>query len=212
MPWGSPNRSAVSAGSFRLHHPLPSDRCAEAACRAGLGARNQTRWIPAPGPRAGQKGAAVTRSGVDWSDRYPGLSRCGAAPGQACDHGSRVLLCRRGWRYRLRRAAFTAERSQPFAYAFDLLSIEDKDIRPLPLVERRKQLAKILRKAKPGIRLSEHIEADGVKVFDHACKLELESTVSNRVDAPYRSGRAGTWIKVKNRKAPAFTRVQDGTF
>ena len=35
--------------------------------------------------------------------------------------------------------------------------LEDADIRPLPLGERRKQLAKLLRKAKPGIRLSEHI-------------------------------------------------------
>jgi bifunctional non-homologous end joining protein LigD len=108
-----------------------------------------------------------------------------------------VLLCRRGWGYRL-------SDHNAFAYAFDLLSIEDKDIRGLPLVKRRKQLAKILRKAKPGIRLSEHFEADGVKVFDHACKLGLEGIGSKRVDAPYRSGRARTWIKVKNRKAPAF--------
>jgi hypothetical protein len=67
-----------------------------------------------------------------------------------------------------------------FAYAFDLLSVEDTDIRGLPLVERRKQLAKILRKAKPGIRLSEHIDADGVTVFDHACKLGLEAIVCKR--------------------------------
>jgi ATP-dependent DNA ligase len=36
--------------------------------------------------------------------------------------------------------------------------------------------------------------------------------VSKRVDAPYRSGRARTWIKVKNQNAPAFLRVQEGAF
>jgi bifunctional non-homologous end joining protein LigD len=72
-------------------------------------------------------------------------------------------------------------------------------------------LAKLLRKAKPGIRLSEHIETDGAKVFAHACRLGLEA-VSKRVDAPYRSGRAGTWVKVRNKKAPAYTRIEEGTF
>jgi len=83
------------------------------------------------------------------------------------------------------------------------------DIRRKPLSDR---LAKLLRKAKPGIRLSEYIEANGATVFAHACKLGLEGIVSKRVDAPYRSGRARTWIKVKNKKAPAFLRVQEGTF
>ena len=86
------------------------------------------------------------------------------------------------------------------------------DIRVKPLSERRRLLAKVLRKAKPGIRLSEHIEADGGIVFAHACKLGCEGIVSKRADAPYRSGRAKTWIKVRNKKAPAYTRIEDGTF
>lgn len=46
----------------------------------------------------------------------------------------------------------------------------------------------------------------------HACKRGLEGIVSKRIDAPYRSGRARTWIKVRNKKAPAYTRIEDGTF
>jgi len=99
-----------------------------------------------------------------------------------------------------------------FAYAFDLLLLDGDDIRRAPLKERRDRLTRLLRQAKPGIRLSEHIEADGTVVFDHACKLGLEGIVSKRVDAPYRSGRARSWIKIKNKKAPAFLRVQEGTF
>ena len=66
--------------------------------------------------------------------------------------------------------------------------------------------------ANPGIRLSEHIALDGATVFRHACKLGFEGIVSKRVDAPYRSGRARTWIKIRNKRAPAYRRIEDGTF
>jgi ATP-dependent DNA ligase len=33
--------------------------------------------------------------------------------------------------------------------------------------------------------------------------------VSKRADRPYRAGRSKDWVKVKNRKHPAFSRVQD---
>ena len=79
-------------------------------------------------------------------------------------------------------------------------------------MERRKLLARVLRRSKPGIRLSEHIEADSAIVFEHACKLVLEGIVSKSLDGLYQSGRARTWIKVKNKRAPAFLRVQEGAF
>ena len=90
--------------------------------------------------------------------------------------------------------------------------VDDADIRRLPLADRRDRLAKLLHKARPGVRWSEHIAVDGATVFRHACKLGFEGIVSKRVDAPYRSGRGRTWIKVKNKKAPAYLRVQEGTF
>jgi bifunctional non-homologous end joining protein LigD len=56
----------------------------------------------------------------------------------------------------------------------------------VPLTERRKQLERLRRKAKPGIRLSEHMEGDAAIIFDHACRLGLEGIVFKRADAPYR--------------------------
>ena len=35
-------------------------------------------------------------------------------------------------------------------------------------------------RAAPGLRLNEHIEADGPTVFAHACKMGLEGIVSKR--------------------------------
>ena len=71
-----------------------------------------------------------------------------------------------------------------FAYAFDLLMVDDADIRRLSLANRRAHLSKLLRNAKPGVRLSEHIAVDGATVFRHACKLAFEGIVSKRVGCP----------------------------
>jgi bifunctional non-homologous end joining protein LigD len=49
-------------------------------------------------------------------------------------------------------------------------------------------------------------------MFEAACKLGLEGIVSKKLDAPYRSGPSKAWIKIKNPKAPAATRIIDGTF
>jgi ATP-dependent DNA ligase len=49
-------------------------------------------------------------------------------------------------------------------------------------------------------------------MFETVCKLGLEGIVSKRINAPYRSGPSKSWIKVKNPKAPAATRIIDGSF
>jgi len=40
--------------------------------------------------------------------------------------------------------------------------------------------------------------------------MGLEGVVSTRRDSPYRAGRFDRWVKVKNRKHPAFGRERDG--
>jgi bifunctional non-homologous end joining protein LigD len=49
----------------------------------------------------------------------------------------------------------------------------------------------------------------GPDLFVAACRMGLEGLVSKRRDRPYRGGRQKHWIKVKNRKHPAFARVQE---
>jgi bifunctional non-homologous end joining protein LigD len=73
-------------------------------------------------------------------------------------------------------------------YAFDLLALNDVDLRPLPLRERRKRLYKALRRAPAAIRLA----------FLAACRLGLEGVESKRLDRAYRSGRCARWLKMRN--------------
>ena len=97
------------------------------------------------------------------------------------------------------------------ALAFDLLLSGD-DIRRQPLIERKDALRWVLRKAREGVQYVEDNDGDGQKMFDAICKLGLEGIVSKRLNSVYRSGPSKTWLKTKNPKSPAATRVEDGTF
>jgi ATP-dependent DNA ligase len=49
-------------------------------------------------------------------------------------------------------------------------------------------------------------------MFEAVCTLGLEGIVSKRSGSFYRSVPTKMWIKVKNPKAAAATRVLDGSF
>src|SRR5262249_44195359 len=93
-----------------------------------------------------------------------------------------------------------------FLYAFDLIELDADDLRREPLDTRKSTLASLIKRATPGLRLNDHIEADGPTVFAHACKMGLEGIVSKRKGSAYRSGRSPDWIKMKNPAAPAVKR------
>jgi bifunctional non-homologous end joining protein LigD len=71
---------------------------------------------------------------------------------------------------------------------------------------RKATLAGILRKARHGVRLNEHLPYPGEMVFRHACKLGLEGIVSKQLGSRYRSGRPPDWLKFKNPDAPPVKR------
>jgi bifunctional non-homologous end joining protein LigD len=72
---------------------------------------------------------------------------------------------------------------------------------------RKATLARILRKAKHGVRLNEHLQHDcGLTVFQRACKMGGEGIVSKRLGSPYRLGQSPEWLKFKNPEARAVRR------
>jgi bifunctional non-homologous end joining protein LigD len=90
-----------------------------------------------------------------------------------------------------------------FLYAFDLIELDGDDLRHHPLTVRKTTLASLVARAAPGLQFNAHIEADGLDVFNHACKLGLEGIVSKRKESRYRSGRSPDWLKSKNPNARA---------
>ena len=84
-------------------------------------------------------------------------------------------------------------------------------MRPLLLSTRKAQLARLLeRRPDDGIFLNSFEQGEiGPDLFRKACEFGLEGQVSKRFDRPYRGGRSSDWVKVKNRKHHAFTRMMD---
>ncbi len=82
-------------------------------------------------------------------------------------------------------------------FAFDLLAEGAKDLRRLPLSERKQRLAKLLAKAKSPIRLSPYFEGGGPDVLEAFREKGLEGVVSKRAGSTYQSGRTNAWLKVK---------------
>ncbi len=82
-------------------------------------------------------------------------------------------------------------------YAFDLLKLDGRDLRGLPLRERKARLAGLL-DGLPGVFVSEHVEGRGVAFFEAARQQGLEGVVAKDGDSPYREGvRGAEWLKVK---------------
>ena len=95
-------------------------------------------------------------------------------------------------------------------HAFDLIEHDGDELRDLPLIERKRRLAKLLGRSKRrAIQFVEHLTGDGPTVFDHVCQMGLEGLVSKRVDARYRSGMSTTWLKSKNPASEAVRRERE---
>jgi bifunctional non-homologous end joining protein LigD len=162
--------------------------------------------------RDGKVVRLFTRRGHDWTDRYPAIAAAAATKlraksftldGEAVVSGPDGVAVFDALHRRHRAADATL-------YAFDLLELNGKDLRPLPLVERKAKLARLLARAPLGIVFSEHTDQDGATVFRHACKLGLEGIFSKRLSAPYRSGPSRDWLKTKNPDSPAMRRARAG--
>ena len=153
-----------------------------------------------------------TMNGADWTKRYPRIVEEAARIKVTAIIDAEVVCVGPNGVARLRSAAQPLLDHLAIACGFDLLMLDGGDLWQKPFAERKAALRKVLKRTKGGIQYVEHVEGDGAKMFAAACKLGLEGIISKRLDAPYRSGLSKSWLKTKNPKAPAATRVIDGTF
>ncbi|MDB5555133.1 MAG: ligase [Rhizobium sp.] len=143
----------------------------------------------------------LTRSGLDWTKRF-GKSISGAfanlPAGKAMIDGELVVETDAGSSdFSALQADLSDDRSDRFVfYAFDLLHLDDADLTPSPLLDRKALLRKLIPEGGL-IRFSDHFDEQGGLVLEHACRLSLEGIVSKLGDAPYRPGRSKDWLKSK---------------
>jgi DNA ligase D-like protein (predicted ligase) len=142
----------------------------------------------------------LTRTGLDWSDKYPNVVAALARlrvktaylDGELCGVGDDGLPS-----FSQTQAASDGERGVRLVYyVFDLLHLDGRDTASLPLLE-RKALLKPLTEGVPGLQFNDHETGDGELIRKHACELGFEGVVSKTVDAPYAPGNRGLWRKSK---------------
>ena len=89
---------------------------------------------------------------------------------------------------------------------FDALSINGKDLRDLPLHDRKRRLARIMLWVESRLILLEPIEHRGRRLFELACERDPEGIVAKWKHGTYQSdGRGTSWFKLKS---PSYSQAE----
>jgi bifunctional non-homologous end joining protein LigD len=146
-----------------------------------------------------------TRKGLDWTAKFDSIAKAAQGLPDCILDGEAVALNPRGVPdFSALQAALSEGRTDALVFfAFDIMFAEGEDLRRLPLGERKQRLQALLesqpRKTTAHIRYLEHLETPGDALLRSACEMSLEGIISKQLDAPYRSGRTGSWMKSKCR-------------
>jgi len=94
-------------------------------------------------------------------------------------------------------------RGCPVFYAYDLLYLNDRDLRQLPLLERKTKLRAIMKSKVPDVVCGKYVEERGVDLFNEVCQRNLEGVVAKRKTGTYAT--VSGWLKIKN---PNYTQSE----
>jgi ATP-dependent DNA ligase len=83
---------------------------------------------------------------------------------------------------------------------FDILELRGKDLRPLPLLTRKRLLQNTL-EGFQRIRPMQYVHERGEWLFAAARDLDIGGIVAKRADSPYTAGKTGDWLAIE--RAPA---------
>jgi bifunctional non-homologous end joining protein LigD len=147
----------------------------------------------------------LTRQAQDWTRSFQELADAARRlpVTQALIDGEVVALDGAGKSsfQRLQNSLKGGDQSTLIYYAFDLLFLDGRDLRGVPLSARKEVLHELLERSNGGgvegaIRYSEHWD-NGPALLQESCRRGLEGIISKRADAPYRSERSRDWLKIK---------------
>jgi DNA ligase D-like protein (predicted ligase) len=141
----------------------------------------------------------LTRTGLDWTAKYPGIAA--AIAGLECRQAyldGELCAERPDGTTSFSALQSHAGMSADLAYfTFDLLHLDGEDLMRLPLLERKARLEALLKDAPTAIRFSDHVIGNGARMLEEAAKLGVEGIVSKQIDKPYLPGNRGVWVKTK---------------
>src|ERR1700730_2825185 len=95
-------------------------------------------------------------------------------------------------------------RGEAYFYAFDILELDGQYLRPLPLHARKQKLKRLVPAQPSALLYVDHIEQHGERLFQLACREDLEGIVAKLRNGTYDCQHATSWIKIKN---PGYTQI-----
>jgi bifunctional non-homologous end joining protein LigD len=160
----------------------------------------------------GQDVKIYTRSGLDWTEKFPAVAQAVAKlnlPGALLDSEITVLDETGRSDFGALVQALETGKGALTCFVFDLLENAGEDLTKQPLQVRQAALDKLLGKPKRNavIQRSEQFHAAGksaAALLKTACERGLEGLIAKRVSAPYHAGRQDSWLKIKCRHEQEF--------
>jgi bifunctional non-homologous end joining protein LigD len=96
-------------------------------------------------------------------------------------------------------------REWPYFLAFDLLRLEGRDVRGLPLLQRKHMLRSVMPRIESRLQYVDGIAGRGEDFYRVVCEHDLEGIVAKPKHGPYFSdGLRTNWLKIKN---PTYTQI-----
>jgi bifunctional non-homologous end joining protein LigD len=159
--------------------------------------------------RRGDEVRLFTRNGHDWTDRFcPLPSRLAALSNKDfVIDGEAVVFDKKGRSSfgGLQAALQSGGGSEIVFVVFDLLHFDGHNLRNLPLIERRRRLAKLVGDEAGPLRFSKAWPAAaGKSLFKQACENGLEGIISKKAQGRYVEGSRRDWTKSKCRARQEF--------
>ncbi|HLP79707.1 MAG TPA: non-homologous end-joining DNA ligase [Acidobacteriota bacterium] len=146
--------------------------------------------------KEGSKLSFFSRTKKDWSQQFPEFDFADDIKAkETILDGEVIVLDQRGHPSFQLLQQRDENKKKAIYVVFDILIKDGKDLRRLPILERKKILAKTIRQSKH-LKFGEFSD-DGQKIWQHAKKHQLEGVMAKQRASIYEHARSASWLKVK---------------
>src|SRR5438874_1942972 len=125
--------------------------------------------------REGSRVRCFTRGGYDWAARFPAIVQAALRiKAQSFLIDGEVVVCRDDGLSDFKALHSRRRDYDAVLFAFDLIEHQGDDLRNAPLLDRKRQLAKLLGRTKDGIQFNEHLAHDGPAVCNVGLAIGID--------------------------------------
>lgn len=159
--------------------------------------------------KSGKKISLVSRSGIDWASRFPNIVRLLKkieAKNFILDGEIVVGDDKNRSSFSALQSSLKQKSTDGFRYfVFDLIYLENFDLRRLPLLARKKLLENFWQlDKKSAVELTPFMTEDGKKFYQMMCREKSEGVIAKDITSAYLPVRSRSWYKIKCEQRDEF--------